>query len=404
MQPVAYRLTQPGRVVAIGLSLLVACGSKPKSAKRDDAAVAATRDAAVADADNAPWPELAGLPTVDAVRVIALPARPDVPRFSIGGPALAGDVAVVSSSQFGFIAVDFRAGQIAWTKPAGAHVAPPGVHDGNFVLIGDCINPPEVSDAETLLGCMRVVTPAGADVAYVAVRGKTKAIAEFAASAGEQHLDASDKGLVWRRGEHAVAIGTTTGIATPAPAAQPPLVVTYKDKTWRIRRTDEGIITAEGKRSWQSVERFGTLLGAVYIPGQSPLVRAANAVRYNNRPELRLVDMDATGSLNWQVSIYPAPGIGLIGHAIDSVGNAALAVRLDTSIERDYVAGYAANGRLMWTYPLPQMPRADPVGLAIAHDAVVVFHDGDTFTVLPELSAPPTAPGAVRMPSENATP
>ena len=117
-----------------------------------------------------------------------------------------------------------------------------------------------------------------------------------------------------------------------------------------------------------------------------------------------LFDMDATGSLNSQVSMSPAPGIGLVGHAIDRVGDTALAVRLDTSLERDYIAGYAANALLMWTYPLPRMPRADPVGIAIAHDAVVVFHDGDTFTVLPELSAPPTAPGAVREPSENATP
>jgi hypothetical protein len=58
----------------------------------------------------------------------------------------------------------------------------------------------------------------------------------------------------------------------------------------------------------------------------------------------------------------------------------------------------------MWTYQLPQLPRPDPVGIAIANDAVVVFHDGDTLTVLPELSAPPTAPGAVRAPSEIATP
>ena len=79
--------------------------------------------------------------------------------------------------------------------------------------------------------------------------------------------------------------------------------------------------------------------------------------------------------------------------------NVAFAVRLDTSLERDFIAGYATNALLIWTYQLPRIPRADPVGIAIAHDAVVVFHDGDTFTVLPELSAPPTAPGAVRTPS-----
>jgi hypothetical protein len=393
-------MASSARPQVIVLLALVACSSKTKPAKRDDAAVVAARDAA----DAQTWPELAELPATEAVRVIALPVRPDVLRFNVGGPVIAGDVAVVSSSQFGFIAVDFRRGQIAWTKPAGPHVAPPQLFDGNAVLIGDCVNPPDVPASETLLGCMRVVTPAGADVAYVAVRGKTKSVAEFAAGAGDQHVDQTETGLVWRRGEHAVAIDPMTGVATPAPATEPPLVVSYKDKTWRIRRTDEGIITAEGKPAWRTTGHYGTLLGAVYIPHQSPFVRLSSAIRHQGRPELLLFDMDATGSLNSQISTTPAPGIGLVGHAIDSVGDVALAIRLDTSLERDYIAGYAANAQLMWTYPLPRMPRPDPVGIAIAHDAVVVFHDGDTFTVLPELSAPPTAPGAVRVPSENTTP
>lgn len=393
------------------LLLVVACGSKSKAPRRDDAAVVAARDAAVADADTAPWPELAKLPTVEPVRVIALPARPDVPRFTVGGPVLAGDVAIVSSSQFGFIAVDFRRGQIAWTKPAGAHVAPPQVVDGNVVLVGDCTNPPEVSAGETLLGCMRVVTRTGADLAYLAVRGKAKAVAEFAAAAGEQHVDRREpqrdkpqSGVVWRRGDSAVAIDLMTGVATPVPGGEPPVVITYKEKTWRVRRTENGFISAEGKPSWQTERAYTTLLGAVYLPEQSPMVRVSSATRHEGKPELLLFDIDATGSLAGQVSLHTAPGIGLIGHAIDSVGDVALAVRLDTSLERDYIAGYAANALLMWTYPLPRVPRADPVGIAIASDAVVVFHDGDTFTVLPELSAPPTAPGAVRVPSENATP
>ena len=36
-------------------------------------------------------------------------------------------------------------------------------HQRNVVLIGDCLNPPEVDEREALLGCMRVVTPTGAD-------------------------------------------------------------------------------------------------------------------------------------------------------------------------------------------------------------------------------------------------
>src|SRR5690349_19929510 len=124
----AYRGIRHGLMLAT----LVAC--KAKHLRHDDAAiVTAPSDARAADAGTPPgvWPELASLPHVDPVRVIALPARPDVPRFNVGGPVLAGDVAVVSSSQFGFIAVDFRRSQIAWSKPAGAHVAPPQVIDGN---------------------------------------------------------------------------------------------------------------------------------------------------------------------------------------------------------------------------------------------------------------------------------
>jgi hypothetical protein len=251
---------------------------------------------------------------------------------------------------------------------------------------------------------MRVVTPAGADVAYLAIRGKAKLVAEFAASTGTQHVDRHGSSISWRRGDAAVAIDTVTGVATPTSAEAPPVDVTYKDKTWRVRQDDDGYLVAEGKPAWKSERPYTKLLGAVYLPQQSPMIRASSATMHEGKPELLLFDIDATGSLAGQVSLHPAPGIGLIGHAIDPVGNVALAVRLDKSLERDYVAGYAANALLMWTYVLPRVPRPDPIGVAIARDAVVVFHDGDTFTVLPELSAPPTAPGAVRAPSENATP
>ncbi|HEY5920915.1 MAG TPA: hypothetical protein VIV11_04555, partial [Kofleriaceae bacterium] len=272
------------------LVVLLACSCKAKPAKRDDAAVAIAKDAGTSDsAGNAPWPELAGLPTVEPTRVIALPVKLDVPRFTVGGPVLAGGVAVISSSQFGFIAIDYRAGHIAWNKPAGARVAPPHVVDGNVVLIGECVNPPEVKPGETLLGCMRVVTPTGADVAYVAVHGKR--VEEFAGASGEQRVYSGDKGLVWLRGDHAVAIDLMSGVATPAPGGAPPLAITYKDKTWRIRRTDEGIIAAEGKPAWRTEGSYGTLLGGVYIPGQSPLVRVASAIRHEGKPEILVFDI-----------------------------------------------------------------------------------------------------------------
>lgn len=362
----------------------------------------APRDAAALAIDAGPWPELDALPTVEPERVIAIPARESLPRFTIGGPVLLGDLAVVSSSQFGFAAVDFRRGQLVWTRPAGSHVAPPIAIAGNLVLIGECINPPDVPAGETLLGCLRVVTPTGADQAYLAIRGK--GVDAFHGSAGEQRVWEVPGGVVWRRGEAAIAIDLLSGVAKPHPAEDPPIVVTYKDKRWEVTRTEDGIIEAKGRPPWKSERSYGPMLGAVYLPEQVPMIRVASPIMREGVSKILIADMDATGSLHGQVTLHPVPGIGVIGHAISSVGDVALAVRLDKSLQRDYIAGYAANALLIYTYALPQVPRPDPIGIAIAHDAVVVFHDGDTLTILPELSAPPTAPGAVRAPSENATP
>jgi hypothetical protein len=386
--------------------IVVLGGCKGRRGRLHDAAVVeeAPRDAGVAIVDAGVWPELDKLPTIEPARIIAIPARPDVPRFTVGGPVLLGDLAIVSSSQFGFAAVDFRRGQIAWTKPAGNHVAPPIVVDGNVVLTGDCVNAPDIPAGETLLGCMRVVTPTGADQAYLAVRGTSKTIEGFAGAAGDQRLSLQHGAIVWRRGDAAVAIDPITGIAKPATADDPPLIVAYKHRTWEVRRTDEGVIDAKGTPSWQTERSYGPLLGAVYIPDQAPMIRVAGPIVHEGKPEILLFDIDATGSLHGQVSLYPVPGIGVIGSAISKVGDVALAVRLDKSLQRDYIAAYAANALLIYTYALPQLPRPDPILVAIAHDAVVVFHDGDTITVLPEVSAPPTAPGAVRAPSENTTP
>src|SRR5262249_24120721 len=152
------------------------------------------------------------------VRTIALPVRPDVPRFETGGPAVSGDIGVVSSSQFGFVAVDWRHGGIAWAKPAGEHVAPPLLRDHRDPLpIRDCVWPPAVPYGEHLLGCLRVVTTAGADEAYLAIHGPAKTVAKFAAEAGTQDVWPDGEHAVrWRRGEQAVALDLVTGAAVPA--------------------------------------------------------------------------------------------------------------------------------------------------------------------------------------------
>ncbi len=357
----------------------------------------------VADAGRAldapgPWPELAERPTVEPTFIVAIPTKSDQPRFETAGPVIAGDLAIVASSQFGFTAVDWRRGQIAWSKPSGAHVAPPIAIDGTAVLIGSCVNPPDLPD---LLGCLRVVTATGADQANIAIRGAAPA---FAASTGTQDVWRDGERTVrWRRGDEAIAIDLVSGAAKPASAKAPPLVVTYRDKRWSIEHTADGKIVATGKPDWKTQRPYAEMLGAVYLPEQAPMLRVANRGAFHGMPEIQLMDMDATGSLHGQVA-FPVPGIAITSHAISSVGDVAMAIRLDASLERDYVVGYAASSLLMWVYPLPVMARPDPVGVAVAPEAVVVFHDGDTVTILPELSAPPTAPGAVRAPSQNPTP
>ncbi|MGN6109962.1 MAG: hypothetical protein ACTHU0_32955 [Kofleriaceae bacterium] len=359
---------------------------------------------ATPDAPTA-WSKLDDYPRIDPARVIALPARPDVPRFDVGGPVLAGDLAVVSSSQFGFIGADWRRGAIAWTKPAGAHVAPPAVRGGELVLIGDCLAPPAIPEGQLLLGCLRIVSPTGVDRLHAAIRGRADTRA-FAASAGTQSVWVDgDGGIRWRRGEHAVAIDPLTGAARPASATPPPIAFRYRDRAWSIAHDDGRIVGRnEGKRpAWSTEHEYSALVGLVWTPEGSPLVRVANLGAFAGMPELHLIDIDATGSLRGMVA-KPVPAIGLLGWGTSTIGDAAIALRMDTSIQHDFIAGYAANAMLMWVFPLPEIPRADPVGIALAPDAVVVFHDGDTLTILPELSAPPTAPGAGRAASQIPTP
>jgi hypothetical protein len=395
--------------IAVGLAMVGAGACKPPRGVPLDGgpppppAPADARPAADAGALDAasPWSALATFPRVDPVRVIALPARPDVPRFDVGGPVIAGDVAIVGSSQLGFAAIDWRRGQLAWTRPGGVHVAPPVASPRGAILIGDCAADVRVTD--TLLGCVRVVAARGTDQGYAAIHGKH--LEAFAAARGDQDtwLD-GDRAVRWRRGDQAVSVDMITGIATPASTAPPPLRVVYRTHAWDIARTEERIIARErGKIAWQTRRPYTALLGAVYLPGFSPMVRLTSIGTFGGVAELNLLDMDATGSLHGQAA-FPVPAISALGHAIDAVGNTAIAVRMDASLRHDFIVAYAANALLMYVYPLPEVPRAERVGVAIAPDAVLVFHDGDTFTVLPELSAPPTAPGATHAPSQNPTP
>ncbi len=407
-------ITSASRVAVVALAVAACKSRTEREREAPTAPVQRPDDAARAD-DASPggaWPELADLPVATPLRTIVLPTRSGVPRFDVGGPVIAGEVAVVASSQLGFAAVDWRRGTVVWTKPAGAHVAPPAIIGDSVVLIGDCTSPLGVPDGELLIGCVRIVTAAGRDEAYLGIHGPARALEAFAGSPGAQHVivEADDR-VRWIRGEVAVRVDLRTGLASTAPATTPPIEIEHRGRRRSITREEDRLVIRDGTREvWRTEHDIGPLLGAVWIPGQTPMIRYAIISARSGRPVLRLLDVDALGSGHGQAALSAAPGIQLLGQAISPVGDVALAVRLDTSLKRDYVVAFAANALPIWVHPLPEVMRADPVGVAIALDAerapeaVVVFHDGDLVTVLPPVSSPPTAPGAARGPSGNATP
>ncbi|HLL25121.1 MAG TPA: hypothetical protein VK427_23460 [Kofleriaceae bacterium] len=374
------------------MRLVVACallvGCRDKQPARPAPVHDAGRDAAPPDAAVL-WPELDGYPRTDAVRSVAIAlAKPDEPRFDVGGPVLAGELAIVASSQFGFAAIDYRRGEVAWVKPAGAHVAPPLVKGTSIVLVGDCARLVQVPDGEVLLGCLRVVTTTGSDEAYLAIRALPRDAAAFIAAKGEQALwDAGERTIRWRKGDQAVAVDVLTGAARPASATTPPLVVTYKRKLWSITQDDGRIVAtgARGAKSWSTEHPYTAVIGTVWAG--SPLLRIVNLGAFAGAPEATVLDMDATGSLRATFG-RPTPGVALLGHAVAADGETAIAVRLDRSLARDVVATYSPTTALVYVWALPAKKRTDPVGVAVANDAVVVFHDGDTLTVLPALRNP----------------
>lgn len=73
----------------------------------------------------------------------------------------------------------------------------------------------------------------------------------------------------------------------------------------------------------------------------------------------------------------PVPARRALTAAWTASGGVVVAAR-EHATERDEVIAFDAAGARVWVWRLPQAdaPRADPIGLAVAPDRVVVFHDG----------------------------
>ncbi len=378
---------------------LAACGRRADPAEELDdkpAQPAAPSPRQPERADR--FPELADLPRTRALRILELPARIDVPRFDVHGPLLLPgepDLALVATSQLGFYAVNWRTGKPAWVRPAGAHLAPPvGLPTGEVVLLGDCAIAPELE--EPVLGCARVVSAAGSDRSDGAIVGPA-ALAERMAGPGPQRTWALDERRVaWQRGEHTLTLELPAGRVRAGAPPPPPALVRHGALELAITLDPEGQLRAHraggrGELVWQGQADFSALLAVIPARGHdSPMLRLARPSSVRSVGEsssgaaFDVLDVDAMTGTGAQAAT-PAPGIQILAAASGPHQSAAMVVRLDRSLRRDYVIAYTSTARVAWVYPLPEALRPDPVGLAIAAEAVLVFHDGDTLSVLPPI-------------------
>lgn len=393
-RPAAVCMRRCGIASVTAFSVLSAVALGCKAKKKQAAPSPAPLDASapttpVSDAAGRPWTaEFAQLPWVDATRIIKLPIHVEQSRFDVVGPVVVGDVAIVGSSQFGFAAVRWRDGAIAWTKPTGLHLAPPLLVDNNLLLLADCIKPPTIDQSQELLGCLRIVSSTGNDFSFAPVVTAPVLASEFAAATGPSRLWAiSAARIAWQRGDVVIEFDPLAPVAKRSTATPPTVAATINHVALTFTHTDEAVVALnnKGKEQWRVAGRFAAVLGIVTgAAHEAPMLRVARiGTRFNPRGEIDLLDIDATGSRHGQAA-FPTPGIALLGSTVATDGACALASRVDTTLTHDLIVAYDAQARQRWVFALPEIPRADPVGLAIATDAVLAFFDGDTLAVLPK--------------------
>lgn len=328
---------------------------------------------------------LAGLPRAAPRWTVTLPAQP-VPAIDVHGPVIVDGVAVVAATPVGIAGVDVEGGTVLWHRPAGGRIAEPVALDRRRVLaIGDCADGFDPG-SDVVVGCYAVLD-ARDQAAYGA--GTIVAAPDAAARLGAGPTHVQHDG-------DTIALGREDGwltFALPEPprggvrAAAAPrrrlevsvgegaerVDLWVADDVLELRHHDPQAMSDRSavKDVAGGLHELadGTVRAVRYVPGEPRL-----------QPVIvhpRAIVLDELGA--------SVPGIALLDAAHRDDGF-VLAIRLDSSLARDYVAAFTAEGTLTYVWPLPPPPgagRVHPVGVALADDAVVVFHDGATVTALP---------------------
>lgn len=315
------------------------------------------------------------------------------------GPILIDGVAIVAASGIGAMGVDLARGEILYQRAQGSHVPlPVPIAPDQLLTVGDCLSPVDVPKGAELIGCYTVLAlrdpaayGAGSLIASpadaAALGGGSTALAVTGRTA---YLGRSDGWIRWELGDPPRGEARATAVPrrdVPEHAGSPSLTVGEGDdrvELWSVddvlelRYHDPSLISDRS-----AVKDISSAPGALGAISDDP--RAARAFRLpQGEAAIQPVVIHVDG-LELRELGTAMPGISLLA-AAHGVRGYAIAVRLDATLQHDYVAALTADGRVAWVYELPAPPgggRAQPVGLAMTDQLVVVFHDAVAVAALP---------------------
>jgi len=219
-----------------------------------------------------------------------------------------------------------------------------------------------------------------------------------------------DGAVRWRRGDQALSIELMTGARRRRASRRRPLAVAYKDRRWEIEHVDGRIHRARKPKAAKAASPGAPRTPTRPCSGPSGCRTPARAAESPPSAAAIRLRSSASSTLERDRARFNSANARPIRHralagASSSVGEHGDRVRSTRSLRRDFIAGYAANAMIIGRYPLPEQGRPIRSASAVAPDAVVVFHDGDTVTILPRaVGASYGARARCATPSENPTP
>jgi hypothetical protein len=384
--------------VLIAALLAASCGKGAGSSPKDASVAAPDAAIIVAKADDSGWAPLADMPRAHPRWTAHVPlADANAAAIDVHGPLIVDGSAVVSGSQLGAVGVDVATGAVRFQRPDTGRVAPPVVLGDDLFVVGDCADAVAAPAGKIVVGCYSVL-----DAANQSDHGAGSIVADGADAkalgAGPTMLRLHDRTaylgrdsgwITWTiadppRGEASATAVPQKEVPAPPewsallldPGTRDAVDLAVHDSVLVIHYANPDLVADR-----QAVRDFANGDGALAViaPRQ---VRGFQKVYGEDMIQPVVVHVDG---LELDTLGAPLPGISILGAAQGDRGF-VVAVRLDATLQHDYVAAVTADGALAWVYPLPPPPgqgRTAPVGVALTDGAAVVFFDGQILAALP---------------------